>query len=59
VNVQLLMYGSKHLEQNFFLNSCEYHGVLRDLENPARSIDTYKTIVHVWPLLHCGLCDAP
>jgi hypothetical protein len=34
-NAQLLMYGSKHLEQNFFfvfvfLNNCEYHGVLSD-----------------------------
>ena len=42
-NAQLLMYGSKHLKQNFFLffslNNCEYHGV-SDLENPARSIDT-------------------
>ena len=48
VNEQLLMtlYGSKHLEQNFFFclfsqtTVHEYHGVLGDLENPARSIDT-------------------
>ena len=48
-NAQLLMYGSEHLvlEQNFFsvfvfLNNCEYHGVLSDLENPARSKDSTK-----------------
>jgi hypothetical protein len=45
-HAQLLMYGSEHLEQNFFLvfvflNNREYHAVLSDLENPARSKDTY------------------
>jgi hypothetical protein len=37
-NAQLLMYGSKHLEQNFFffvfLKKCEYPMVLSDLEIP-------------------------
>ena len=37
-NAQLLMYGSKHLEQNFFffvfLKKCEYPEVLSDLEIP-------------------------
>jgi len=37
-NAQLLMYGPKHLEQNFFcfvfLNNSEHHAVLSDLEIP-------------------------
>jgi hypothetical protein len=37
-NAQLLMYGSKHLNQNFFffvfLKKCEYPMVLSDLEDP-------------------------
>jgi hypothetical protein len=34
-NAQLLMYGSKHLEHNFFfLKKCEYPMVLSDLEIP-------------------------
>jgi hypothetical protein len=48
-NAQLLMYGSKHLEQNFyffvFLKKCEYPMVLSDLENPAISVDSMKEMV--------------
>jgi hypothetical protein len=35
-NAKLLMYGSKHLQQNFFffLKKCEYPMVLSDLEIP-------------------------